>query len=268
LFALLAGCISVGCLSAQDGPAKGKALNIPTKRYFLSFGNSLEFNGLRFNIADRDVRRINGINITLWAGDYQSWFSGDQFYTSEVNGISAGVMPTGGILRGLNLGAIRVAASKNLTGLSLGGLNVFANGSINGISLSSLITQGGRITGVALSGIAVGGTGGINGVAFGGLAVSSDRSDINGIATSVAVVFCGNELNGIGISGLYLKAGSLTGIAVSGYTNTNQTNGLTIALFNYTQKLNGLQLGILNYAGNNRRGLRLLPLLNVHLKDN
>ena len=29
--------------------------------------------------------------------------------------------------------------------------------------------------------------------------------------------------------------------------------------------LTGVQLGVLNYAANNPRGLRLLPLVNVHL---
>lgn len=265
VFVLLSG---PAVLTAQDNVAAGKALNIPFPKYGLSIGNSREFNGLRLNFADRDTRLVNGVNITIWAHKFSSWFNPNQFYTTEVNGVSFGIVPTGGMMRGLNAGILRVASSKNLSGISVSGLNIFANGSINGIAMSGFLTQGSMISGFAFSGIAVGGTGGISGIAIGGLAVSSDRSDINGAAASIGVVFCGGEITGIGISGLYLKASSLKGVGISGYTNTNQTSGLTIALFNYTRKLNGVQIGILNYAGNNRKLVRLMPLVNIHLKNN
>ena len=44
-----------------------------------------------------------------------------------------------------------------------------------------------------------------------------------------------------------------------------RVEGLTIGIFNYAAELNGVQIGLLNYAGNNRRGLKLLPLFNAHL---
>jgi hypothetical protein len=30
--------------------------------------------------------------------------------------------------------------------------------------------------------------------------------------------------------------------------------------------LHGLQLGVLNYAGNNKKGLKMLPIINMHLR--
>ena len=38
--------------------------------------------------------------------------------------------------------------------------------------------------------------------------------------------------------------------------------GLSIGLLNYAWDVHGWQIGVLNYAGNNRPGLRLLPLFN------
>jgi hypothetical protein len=44
-----------------------------------------------------------------------------------------------------------------------------------------------------------------------------------------------------------------------------EQHGLTIGLFNYAESLDGVQVGLLNYAGNNRAGLRWLPIANAHL---
>jgi hypothetical protein len=268
LLTFAAGLTTAVSVSGQDGPAAGHALNFPSRNFGISIGNSLEFTGFRVNFADRDVRRINGINITFWADEYKSWFHANQFYKSKINGFSSGIMTTAGTMRGVNTGLIRVATSKNQSGISAGVLNVFANGDVNGVSISGFLTQCNVFSGFGVSGIAIGGTGGINGLAVAGLAVSSDRSNINGVATSLAVVYCGDEFKGVGISGLYLNAASFTGLAVSGYAHTGQMTGISIALFNWSNKLKGLQFGVLNYAGNNRKGFRLLPVMNIHIGDN
>ncbi|MFQ5629833.1 MAG: LA_2272 family surface repeat-containing protein [bacterium] len=39
-----------------------------------------------------------------------------------------------------------------------------------------------------------------------------------------------------------------------------------MGIFNFAKKLKGFQIGFLNYAGNNPKWLRLLPLMNVHLR--
>jgi uncharacterized protein YgfB (UPF0149 family) len=43
--------------------------------------------------------------------------------------------------------------------------------------------------------------------------------------------------------------------------------GLQIGIVNHAAELHGVQIGLLNHAGNNRRGARWLPLLNLHLGD-
>jgi hypothetical protein len=42
--------------------------------------------------------------------------------------------------------------------------------------------------------------------------------------------------------------------------------GLSVALYNRANELHGIQLGVLNYAGNNPKGLRMLPFINLHLR--
>jgi len=52
-------------LSARDTLSNGKALNFPTTKYGISIGNSSEFNGIRIDFADENVKKINGLNITF-----------------------------------------------------------------------------------------------------------------------------------------------------------------------------------------------------------
>ncbi|MDA3860104.1 MAG: hypothetical protein PF445_02670 [Melioribacteraceae bacterium] len=42
------------------------SLDIPSSNWGLSFGNSKNFNGFRFNYRDCDVETINGFNLTMW----------------------------------------------------------------------------------------------------------------------------------------------------------------------------------------------------------
>ena len=245
-----------------------KALNIPFKKYGLSFGNSSEFNGIRINLADKDIKRINGLNVTFWARKLKYWSDNAQMQKSIVNGISTGIIPTCGTMNGINTGVLRIVAMKEMNGLSVSGFNLYSQGNINGVSFSGLITQCDIFSGVLISGIAGAGTGGINGLAIAGLTVSSDRSDINGIAATLGVLYCGKDFNGVGVSGIFLRSETFRGVSFAGYSSSYKMFGLSIALYNRTRELHGMQIGLLNYAGNNRKGLRYLPLINMHLRKN
>ena len=85
-----------------------QSLDIPSSRWGISFGNSKNFTGLRFNYRDRDVEEITGINVTLWKGDENKY--------SIVRGISIGIIPEAAYLYGLNLGLGGPAAEKELSG--------------------------------------------------------------------------------------------------------------------------------------------------------
>jgi hypothetical protein len=252
-------------LFAQEKLSNGKALNFPFKKYGLSIGNSIDFTGIRINLADRNVKKINGLNVTFWLKKSQN-------LSSSVNGISIGVVPTGGSMQLINLGILGLGTSpSNLNGLSLGGFVIGSGGNINGLSVSGLVTiaDGGTsiISGIALSGIGIGAKKAINGLAIGGLSVWS-VGDINGVVSVLAYLSGGKNFRGIGVTLGYLKSEAYKGIAFASYAKTNQMFGLSIALYNSTEKLHGIQLGLLNYAGNNRKGLRMLPLVNLHLGKN
>jgi hypothetical protein len=250
-------------LSAQDALANGKALNIPFKKYGISVGNSYEFTGIRVNFADKNVKRINGLNVTFWLKKFQN-------YSSSVNGISIGVTPTGGSMQPINLGVLGLGTSpKNLSGVSLGGLIIGSGGNINGLSMSGLMTMAdgatSAISGISISGIGISAEKGINGLAIGGLGIGSS-GEINGIAACLAYLSCKKNLTGIGVTPGFMKVGKLKGLALASYAKTDQMQGFSIALFNSTDELHGLQLGVLNYAGNNPKGLRMLPFINLHLR--
>jgi hypothetical protein len=248
-------------LDAQDTLLNRKSLCFPTKKYGISLGNSYEFNGIRINFADENVKIVNGLNITFWFRKFKN-------ENAVVNGISIGVMPIAGSMQPINIGLIGTGTDKNnLNGFSFGGILVGSGGNINGFCISGLTTMANGansvISGFAMSGIGLGAHKAINGFAFGGIAVGTD-GNINGIASSLAYISAGNNFNGIAVTSGYLNSGTYNGLAFAGYTNTVHMNGLSFALFNRTQDLHGVQLGLINFVGNNPKGLKLTPLINFH----
>jgi hypothetical protein len=251
------------CLYAQNASSNGKALNFPFKKYGISIGNSYEFTGIRINFADSAVKRINGLNVTFWLRKFKN-------YSSAVNGISIGIIPTGGSMQLINIGILGLGTSpKNLNGLSLGGFLIGAGGNINGFTMSGLIISAdgdeSKISGITIAGIGLAAAKTVNGLAIGGLGVISD-GNINGVATSLTYLSAEDNFCGIGVTPGYLKSELFKGVSIACYSKTNQMFGLSIALYNRTNELHGLQLGVLNYAGNNKKGLKMLPIINMHLR--
>ena len=265
-------------LSAQEKFPNGKALNIPFRKYGLSIGNSYEFTGVRVNFADKDIKKINGLNVTFWINSFRFDDTNNTF-NAQINGISLGVINIGGTMQPVNIGILGTGAGHNLNGISLGGLFVGAGGNINGISISGLANEtGGNINGINLNGLWTEAAG-ISGIAFSGFALGADKvngisfgslvvgsGEINGISSSLVYLDCYNDFRGIGVTPGYLKSKTFYGIGIAGYSNTNKMVGLSIALYNRTDELHGLQVGLLNYAGNNKKGLRKMPLINIHLR--
>lgn len=248
-------------LSAQETLSNGNAINLPFRKYGISIGNSYEFNGLRVNYADDNVRQINGVNMTLWVKKFKS-------LNTVVNGVSIGGFPISGKMQPINLGIVGVG-SNQANGITIGGIVVGSGGNINGISFSGLVTMAdgsdSKISGVALSGIGIGARRQINGIAIGGVAVGTD-GDINGLTASTAYLQSKGNIRGVAVTPGYLKALSYKGIAIAGYSTSSQMHGLSIALFNKTNELRGIQIGLLNIAENNIKGFRVMPVINMHFK--
>jgi hypothetical protein len=127
------------------------------------------------------------------------------------------------------------------------------------------VGAGGDITGVVVGGIGAGAGGTLRGLGIGGLGV--------GATTVEGVLVSGLAAGGLDVTGLvvapgYLKIekdGVFRGVSVAAFNRVRGSqHGVTIGILNYARQLNGIQLGLLNFAGNNRTGLRWLPLFNAH----
>jgi hypothetical protein len=241
-------------LIPSDGISQ--ALNFPTNKAGISIGNSKLFNGLRINFRDRNVDQINGLNITLWQSK--------QNKDAQVNGISLGILPTAGYLRGINLGVIGIAgeyevrgltlgilgagSGDNLCGLGVGGLGLGAAGEVRGIFLGGLgVGSGSNITGIALGGLGSGAGGNITGVILGGLGAGSG-GDITGLAIGGLGAGASGSLNGISLAILGAGAGeNITGISLAGL-GTGAGRNITGLVFGGLgagagEKLTGIAIG-------------------------
>jgi hypothetical protein len=106
-----------------------QSLDIPTKKWGISFGNSKDFTGLRFNFRDSRVSRVTGINVTLWNPRKDN-------KDSVIKGISLGLIPGGVKLTGAFLAGIMVRVEQNgrLSGLAASSVN-YIRGTVNGLSI-------------------------------------------------------------------------------------------------------------------------------------
>ena len=77
----------VGDLDRQHRAA-GVELDLAVGGYGLSFGNSKRITGIRINAVDRDVERVNGINLTFWTPGPSP--------EAQFNGLALGLIGTKG----------------------------------------------------------------------------------------------------------------------------------------------------------------------------
>ena len=81
------------------------ALNVGVFRTGLSVGNSARWTGLRVNVRDAGVERINGLSLTLWKAKVAA--NRDM----RVNGLAIGLVgPEAGTFRGVSVGLVGVLA--------------------------------------------------------------------------------------------------------------------------------------------------------------
>ncbi len=248
-------------INAEDTLTTAKTLCFPLKKYGICIGNSREFNGIRINLADKNVKRINGLNVTFWLKPLAN-------QNAIVNGISVGVFPTAGSMQLINIGLLAIGASHNLNGLTAGGFIIGSGGNISGLSISGLVTMAdganSAVSGIAVSGIGIGARKAINGIAIAGFAIGTD-GEINGVASSLTYIKCENTFKGVASTFGYFETNTMLGVAIAGFTDTKKTKGVSFALYNRTLELHGFQFGLLNYAGNNPKFFRLLPFVNFNL---
>lgn len=219
-------------------------VSIGTQRSGLCLGNSPVYHGIRFNLVDKDVHRIHGLNISC---------------------ISEAII-LNGIALGLAGGGNPDSLCSASNGMFVGGL--FGRYSkLNGVGVAGLSLIGDTLNGLFLAPFGVSGSSdkknAIRGVAM-GVVGSASASDFKGVAllgVCDADSFEGVYVGG-GIHSIRLRGFSLGGIA----SIADRMDGMFISGINLTHELHGVQLGWINYAGNNQRFLRWIPLMNMHIK--
>jgi hypothetical protein len=280
---------------STDRQSYAQALNIPFKEAGISFGNSKVFNGLRLNFRDRQVEKINGLNITFWKAKENE--------EAKVNGVSFGLLPEAGYLRGVQLGILGVGAEREIRGISLGllgagsgdrvcglaagGLGIGAGKSMTGIFLGGLgAGSGGTLNGVVIGGLGAGAGGDIKGLAIGGLGVGSGGNltgislagmgagasgNIKGITLALLGAGAGEDMTGITVGGLGAGCGGdLKGIVLGGLGAGcgGELKGVALAGFGAgAPTVRGLILSVLFAGGNEIHGITLAGL-NIRVMEN
>jgi hypothetical protein len=248
----------------------GQSLDIPSKKWGLSFGNSREFSGLRFNFRDGGVRRVTGINVTFWQPRKDN-------QEALIEGLSLGLIPGGAYLRGIQLGILGVSAEKSATGINIGGLGIGAGENLIGLNIGGIgagtggnmtglnvggigVGAGGNMTGINIGGIGAGSGDNVTGINFGGIGIGAGQN-LTGITVGGIGAGSGENMTGINIAGLGLGAGKrLSGINLSGFAAGagERIAGLTICgLAAGAKEINGLTLGGLAVGGEILKGIHL-----------
>ena len=105
------------CAAALPGGnhAHAQSLDIGVDSVGISFGNSPRWTGLRVNLRDAHVRRVDGVNITLWRPHENT---NEDF---AMNGIALGVVaPNAGTFSGAAIGLGGVLAERAVNGVAIG----------------------------------------------------------------------------------------------------------------------------------------------------
>ena len=215
-----------------------QSFDFPSKKWGISFGNSKEFTGLRFNFRDSRVKRITDINVTLWPPKKDN-------EEARVNGLSLGVAAGGGYMHGVHLGVLGVGAEKNLAGFSVGLIGV---------------GSGENVTGLNIGGLGVGAGEDLIGINIGGLGVGAGENLI-GINIGVLGAGAGENMTGLNIGGLGVGAGeNLIGINIGGLGAGagEKSVGLTIGGLGVgAEEVQGITIGGLGVGGEVLKGIQL-----------
>lgn len=268
-----AGSLTLALLmTAAAGSAwAGQSLDIPSKTWGISFGNSKSFTGLRFNFRDSQVQRVNGLNLTLWQPHKDN-------KDAVIQGLSFGILPGGGYLRGIQLGILGVSAEKELKGISLGGLGIGAGKDVTGITIGGLgAGAGGSMKGVNIGGIGVGASKDLVGFNVGGIGAGAGDNmtglNIGGVGVGAGKVLAGINIGGVGVGagerltgltlvGLAAGAPEVRGITIGGLAvGGNDVKGIQIAggfiMINKGGRLAGLAASSFNYIRGAQTGLAI-----------
>ncbi len=219
---------------------QNKHLTIGIKDNGICFGNSIRNNGVRFNLLDKDVEIINGVNVAVSSKSQIS------------NGINLGlVWNENTICNGIVLNGL-VGESEKANGIVISGLGYGAN-QINGLEIGGFSIVADTLNGLFMSPFSIAYWNGetiklINGVTVGGI-IGSVTEQFNGASVSVFNNYI-SKLNGVSIGMI---------------NEIEELKGMTIGVFNRSKNTRGVQSGIWNVSENNKIFKRM-PLINFNFR--
>lgn len=184
----------------------------------LSVGDSESVTGVRLNYRDSRMKRVNGINATIWFPYDHNESNLDGFRGGDVHGLALGIPATGvDNLYGMGYGILGVGANKDIKGIAVGGLGAGAGRDVRGIALGGLGVGAGRdVVGLSMGGLGAGAGRDFKGIAFGGLGVGAGN-DVVGVMVGGLGAGAGQDLKGIVVAGIGAGAGrDIVGIVFSG----------------------------------------------------
>lgn len=199
-------------------------MGLPTSRFGLALGNVPRFTGVRINVSDIRVERVDGINLSLWLprqsdrAVYHGLMLGLVAHEAEaMRGITvSGIGLATGELSGVGIALVGMGAERAY-GVALNGIGFAVERRFIGLGVAGIGADVGRFTGAALGGIGVGG-GDMEGVALGGIGVGG--GDMTGLFLGGVGVggedMTGLFFGGIGVGGQRLRGVFAGGLGVGG----------------------------------------------------
>lgn len=233
----------------------------------ISFGDSEEITGIRFNFKDVRLRRMTGLNVTIWSPseDIRSTVTGVAIGlplagARNFTGLGVGVLGFGaqenttGIIAGLlgagagqdmfgiGIGGLGAGAGRDVQGIMIGGLGAGSGRNAKGIMIGGLgAGSGNDAVGVMIAGLGAGSGNDAVGVMFGGLGAGAGR-DATGMMFSILAAGAGRNLTGISAAGIAVGAGEkLEGVHVAGIAvGAPEITGFAGALVVGGERIKGL----------------------------
>ncbi len=258
--------------------------------------------GLALGLPLTGAREIHGFGIGVGVGADEEFTgiglggvgvgAGGRAKGILIGGLGVGA---GGDVSGLTIGGFGAGAGGDVTGITLAGFGAGAGGRVSGITIAGFgagagggtsgITiagfgagAGGDVTGITIAGFGAGAGGDATGITLAGIGAGAGGT-LRGFAAAlggagaprvrgivVAGAAGGHDVVGGILAPAYFRIaddGVVHGLTVSSFNHVQGRQfGLSIGLLNYAWEAHGLQIGVLNYVAENRKGLRLLPIIN------
>ena len=220
-------------LRAQGG------LDLTVDHVGLAIGDVPEVTGIRLNFRDSALRRVTGINATIWA-PYDNAGSGTVNGVAlglpvtgagQINGVATGIFGVGAGrgITGLGVAPIGIGAGDELRGIMVGGIGVGAGGGVEGLSVAGIgVGAGGDVRGISIGGIGVGGGGRVTGLTIGGIGVGAG-GDLTGVNVGGVGVGSGGTVKWLSVAGVGVGAPRVEGLAAALAVGGVDVRGVAIA---------------------------------------